>query len=494
MGKAGKDRKRRRLLAEVTSIGVGAQHLKENLAAANNSNSSGSNSADATDLKSHYGGIISEEDMATTLRTLLALEQHTEVFRSKSCKALRAVVHQLQQTATASTGMGQTPIGRISDALVDGRWQDAMTALEEMRTRGIVPKLGALQRWVRDCDAASAKSGAFGDPVVLRVLDSMLRTVDPSMVPKRLGPDGKEEHPIRTHPMWQAFPRVEDTVPKYEAALAKTLCSEEEAERYKSSFRIVAHQKGPLRRTPNLHDFTLFLSNPGTIRLCYQDNLSLQPPVQRIEMPNVPGAFMLKDVLTRKECLQMICAAESVGFTPDVPVVGTAAESISVLAHNFFWMADDQLLGHIFDRCKAHFPETRGDGHTPLGINSRWRVYRYVPGAIYRIHVDGQWPGSGLDPKTGEYLYDAYGGTRWSRLTFLVYLNDEFEGGGTTFFTPAADVGFMDATAVSPRTGSVVCFPHGEAAGSLLHEGSPVLKGAKYIIRTDVLYEVPVRS
>lgn len=272
------------------------------------------------------------------------------------------------------------------------------------------------------------------------------------------------------------------------------IAAEEEAERYRSSFRIVAHQKGPLRRTPNLHDFTLYLSNPGTIRLSYEDNLSSQPPVERIEMPHVPGAFLLKDVLTRKECHQMISAAESVGFTPDVPMVGSAAESISVLAHNFFWMADDQLLGHIFNRCKDHFPETSGDGHGAVGINSRWRVYRYVPGAIYRSHIDGQWPGSGLDPKTGEYLYDAYGGTRLSRLTFLVYLNDEFEGGGTTFFTPSADVGFMDARAVSPRAGSVLCFPHGEAAGSLLHEGSPVLQGAKYIIRADVLYEVPVHS
>ncbi|KAG0366411.1 hypothetical protein BGX24_003705 [Mortierella sp. AD032] len=486
MGKAGKDRKRRRLLAEVTGTGVGAHHLKED------QENLDSSSTDNLSHSKSFGGIVSDEDMATTLRTLLAMEQHTEVFRSKSCKALRAVVHQLQQTATATTGMGQTPIGRISDALVDGRWNDAMSAMEEMRAKGQVPKLGALQRWVRDCDAASAKNGEFGDPVVLRVLDSMLRTIDPSMVPQKSSTD--EEHPVRTHPNWEAYPREEDNVQKYDAALNNTLFTEEEGENYKSSFRIVSHTKGPLRRTPNLHDFTLYLSNPGTIRLCYQDNLSAQPPVERINMPHVPGAFLLKDVLTRKECHQMISAAEAVGFTPDVPMVGTASESVSILAHNFFWMADDQLLGHIFERCKPHFPETSGDGHGAVGINSRWRVYRYVPGAIYRPHVDGQWPGSGLDPVTGEYMYDAYNGTRWSRLTFLVYLNDEFEGGGTTFFTPSADVGFLDARANSPRAGSVLVFPHGEAKGSLLHEGSPVLKGAKYIIRADVLYEVPVRS
>jgi len=35
-------------------------------------------------------------------------------------------------------------------------------------------------------------------------------------------------------------------------------------------------------------------------------------------------------------------------------------------------------------------------------------------------------------------VHDAFG-DRWSRLTFLMYLNDDFEGGATTFFTPAAD-------------------------------------------------------
>jgi len=31
-------------------------------------------------------------------------------------------------------------------------------------------------------------------------------------------------------------------------------------------------------------------------------------------------------------------------------------------------------------------------------------------------------------------------------------------------------------------------FPHGDAAGALLHEGSAVTAGAKYVVRTDVLY------
>lgn len=71
----------------------------------------------------------------------------------------------------------------------------------------------------------------------------------------------------------------------------------------------------------------------------------------------------------------------------------------------------------------------------------------------------------------------------------LIYLNDEFSGGCTTFFTPGATVG-LNAWPVRPVAGSALVFPHGATQGSLLHEGSGVTEGAKYVIRTEVLYEV----
>lgn len=49
----------------------------------------------------------------------------------------------------------------------------------------------------------------------------------------------------------------------------------------------------------------------------------------------------------------------------------------------------------------------------------------------------------------------------------------------------------LNAFPVKPIAGSALVFPHGDTRGSLLHEGSPVgLGGGKYVIRTDVLYEV----
>ena len=41
----------------------------------------------------------------------------------------------------------------------------------------------------------------------------------------------------------------------------------------------------------------------------------------------------------------------------------------------------------------------------PLGLNRRFRFYRYVPGRYYRPHIDGAWPPSAFDVK-GNYRYD----------------------------------------------------------------------------------------
>ena len=95
----------------------------------------------------------------------------------------------------------------------------------------------------------------------------------------------------------------------------------------------------------------------------------------------------------------------------------------------------------------------------------------------------------GVGP-AGEWVDDIHGGAAVSRLTVLVYLNDGCAGGGTTFFTPGAEEGHVEARGVCPRAGAVLVFPHGEAEGALVHEGSAVAAGGrKYVIRSDVLFE-----
>lgn len=47
--------------------------------------------------------------------------------------------------ACSNEWTGKSLTGRISDALVGGRWEDALDDLKEMRARGRAPPLGALQ-------------------------------------------------------------------------------------------------------------------------------------------------------------------------------------------------------------------------------------------------------------------------------------------------------------------------------------------------------------
>lgn len=115
---------------------------------------------------------------------------------------------------------------------------------------------------------------------------------------------------------------------------------------------------------------------------------------------------------------------------------------------------------------------------------------------LLTMFSDGAWPPSGIDPVTDAYQYDASpADARQSSLyTFLIYLNDDFKGGETTFFIPSVQEGVMNAYPVKPIMGSVAVFPHGEAQGALLHEGTGVVEGAKYVIRTDVEYDIAVSA
>jgi hypothetical protein len=74
-----------------------------------------------------------------------------------------------------------------------------------------------------------------------------------------------------------------------------------------------------------------------------------------------------------------------------------------------------------------------------------------------------------LDSGRGEHLKEA------SRLTFMVYLNEDFGGGATEFDFPKETV--------RPREGMALVFDHG-----LQHQGAEVTRGTKYVLRSDVMY------
>ena len=89
-----------------------------------------------------------------------------------------------------------------------------------------------------------------------------------------------------------------------------------------------------------------------------------------------------------------------------------------------------------------------------MGVNERLRFYRYDVGQQFEWHYDGH-----FERDNGERSF----------LTFMVYLNEGFVGGETSF----ADLPFpatLPSGKVVPRTGMALVFAH-----ALLHKGEPVI-------------------
>lgn len=175
---------------------------------------------------------------------------------------------------------------------------------------------------------------------------------------------------------------------------------------------------------------------------------------------SAPLAFTLDSVLTPAECAALIDRIETLG--PSAAPITTSAGFVMRpdIRNNERVMFDDVPLAKmLFDRVAAHLPSPLC-GLQPVGANERFRCYRYTPGQRFAPHYDGA------------FIRDDQ---ERSLLTFMVYLNEGFEGGATAFLD-------FDVTAI-PRTGSALLFQH-----FMLHEGVSVRSGTKYVLRSDVMY------
>lgn len=272
---------------------------------------------------------------------------------------------------------------RVSGALADEGYTEARILLAEMRIRGKVPKLGALCRWVRDLDVVSGLAEQL-DPAVRRrttkeeellvVLDAILRLTGPTDYATI---EETGTGPIIPRNAWDlrgSTPRR----PVYDSVLDRSIYKSLPKD-VKSKFRIIETTPGIQRKPANLHPAILHASQDDAILLAPNAN------VKHNTHPIVPNLHLLKDVLSPEECTQIIATAETIGFTPDAPIRADGEES-SVLAHNFYWIVDEAFCSKLWTRV-SHFMPTNVGGKKARGINRRFRVYRYVPGAEYRAHI-----------------------------------------------------------------------------------------------------------
>lgn len=180
--------------------------------------------------------------------------------------------------------------------------------------------------------------------------------------------------------------------------------------------------------------------------------------------PSKPYILTIRDVLSPAECLDLIQRIES--LQPEIATINTASGTRvdrRVRNNDRVIFEDWSLAEMLFDRIRSKAPPEI-HGMTLIGANEKFRCYRYNPGMRFAPHADGAFVRN--DNEQSFY-------------SFLVYLNDGFEGGATTFITEPE-------VAIRPETGMGLLFQH-----PIIHEGSVVTSGVKYVARSDLMYRRP---
>jgi len=132
---------------------------------------------------------------------------------------------------------------------------------------------------------------------------------------------------------------------------------------------------------------------------------------------------------------------------------------------------DPEVALIIWEAVKNLVPQKLNDGRELRGIRSKMNFYKYSEGEFFNTHVDGG------------YRYRETGES--SEYTFIVYLNDDFEGGSTRF----CDVNDWETSPkgirqINAKQGNVLIFRQ----PNMKHCGTTITKGTKYIIQGMIMY------
>lgn len=180
-------------------------------------------------------------------------------------------------------------------------------------------------------------------------------------------------------------------------------------------------------------------------------------------MEKASGIFTIPDFLSESECGEFIRLSEGAGYErAALSTIGGPKIQPEIRNNDRHIWDDAETARKFWQRALPHMPRIL-DGRQALGLNERFRFYPYDPGQQFAGHVDAPFRRA-----NGEV----------SLLTFMIYLNDSFEGGETKF----------DEVTISPARGMALVFRH-----ELFHEGAMVKTGRKYVLRTDVMYNPPGR-
>lgn len=134
--------------------------------------------------------------------------------------------------------------------------------------------------------------------------------------------------------------------------------------------------------------------------------------------PTKPFVWTIGAFCTPAEGADVIARIEA--GAPEAAPITTAGGFVMrpEIRNNDRVMFDDfDLAVRLFERARPRLPESML-GRRPIAANERFRAYRYRPGQHFKAHYDGA------------FVRDE---AEQSLLTFMVYLNEGFDGGETAF-------------------------------------------------------------
>lgn len=170
-------------------------------------------------------------------------------------------------------------------------------------------------------------------------------------------------------------------------------------------------------------------------------------------MNPIPGVYVIPDFLSDIECstyMNMDFPKESYEFTSSGKFKNSK-------------LIDPVLSTFFYDRLTMFMKEDRGKPF--LRANNLIMMGEYNPGNSFGMHTD-----------TGLY-YDLNTKTK-SAWTLLIYLNDEFTGGTTSFYTDHFEL----TTTIIPKKGTALLFDI-----DLWHKGDELTSGIKKWIGCEII-------
>ena len=171
--------------------------------------------------------------------------------------------------------------------------------------------------------------------------------------------------------------------------------------------------------------------------------------------------YVVPNFLSHQECDEMIAKSEKMGYEEAKVNIHGKQVLMTTVRNNLRVMYKDETHAEIlWDKIKEHVPRQIGYSHA-FGLNEMLRFYKYEEGHRFKMHRDGSYRRNEKEA---------------SQYSFLIYLNDDFEGGETVF---------RSGTTFHPKKGSALLFLHG-----LRHEGALLTSGTKYVLRTDIMYRL----